>query len=235
MMIQSLKMMKDDVLNLLYPNLCAACNHALMAHEKIICMVCELRMPYTNYHLNMENPIMNKFRGRLPLLHAASYYQFVKTGRVQQLMHQLKYRNNTTLGEYVGQLYANQLMHDDAVFLNADLIIPIPLHIKKLRKRGYNQSDYFAKGLAEKLGVSWSNELVERVVNTDSQTGKNRFQRWENVSTIFKTKPNTNYQDKHVVLVDDVVTTGSTLEACARTIMTSWNCNLSILTMASAV
>jgi ComF family protein len=234
-MYQSAKMIQKDILNLLYPNLCAACNAYLSENEQVICISCELRLPLTHYHLSQENPIMKKFWGRLPLLHAASFYLFLKTGRVQQLMHQLKYRNNTMVGERVGQLYAQQLLNDEVVFTQADLIIPIPLHYKKLRQRGYNQSDYFAKGLSEKLKIPWSNLLLEKVVNTDSQTGKNRIQRGENVENVFKVKESNAFIDKHVVLVDDVVTTGSTLEACAYTIINKWQCKLSVLTIASAI
>ena len=234
-MLKSFRMIQGDLLNLLYPNLCAACNSYLSEKEKVICISCELKLPHTNYHLNKENPIMKKFWGRLPLIHAASFYLFLKTGRVQQLMHQLKYRRNTAVGERVGQLYAHQLSHDNVLFAQADLIIPIPLHYKKLRQRGYNQSDYFAKGLAENMNIPWTNELIERVVNTDSQTGKNRVQRWENVENIFKLKELDAFVDKHIILVDDVVTTGSTLEACARKMIEVWQCNVSILTIASAI
>jgi len=234
-MLKSLQMIQCDILNLLYPNLCAACKSYLAIGEKIICISCEFKLPQTNYHLNKENPIMKKFWGRLSLLHAASYYQFLKTGKVQRLMHELKYRNNTNVGERIGELYAYQLKQDEVIFASADLIIPIPLHYKKLRKRGYNQSDYFAKGLAENLKIPWSNELVERTVNTDSQTGKDRMQRWENVEQIFKAIETDTFTDKHVILVDDVVTTGSTLEACAQSMIKQWKCEVSILTIASAV
>ena len=234
-MLSVLKVISDDLLSLLYPKLCAACNHSLADHEQIICLSCELKLPYTNYHLNPENPIMQRFWGRLPLLHAASYYQFMKAGNVQNLLHQLKYRKHTEVGERIGQLYAQKLLLDESAFSQANLIIPIPLHLKKLRIRGYNQCDFFAKGLSKCLKIPWSNQMVERTIHTASQTGKNRSERWDNVENIFKAKASTDYEGKHIILVDDVVTTGSTLEACALTLMKSWGCNVSILTIASAI
>lgn len=176
-----------------------------------------------------------KFWGRIPVLQAASYLYFQKDGRVQHLLHELKYRGKTEVGEFIGAMYGTVLKESDNLFNKADLIIPVPLHIEKLRKRGYNQSDYFAKGLSKSLDIPWNNTLIQRNIFTETQTGKNRIERWENVDDIFEFKDEKQFKGKHLILVDDVITTGATIEACANALFNKIDCAISVLTIATAV
>lgn len=230
-----LSTVKEDLLSLLYPNLCCACGDAIKNNEQIICLDCQWRMPQTNFHLDPANSMIKKFWGRVPVLQAASYYFFQKDGRVQHLLHELKYKGRTDVGETLGRMYGSILLDDDSLFSKADIIIPVPLHYEKLRKRGYNQSDFFAKGLSQSLGIPWSDSLMQRNIFTETQTGKNRIERWENVEEIFELRNNEDFKDKHIILVDDVVTTGATLEACANALFSKVNCALYVLTIATAL
>jgi ComF family protein len=226
---------KEDLLSLFYPNLCCACGDAMQHSIGIICVECQLHLPQTDFHTDENNAMIKKFWGRIPVVHAASYLYFQKDSRVQNLLHELKYKGRTDVGETLGVFYGSILKDSDTVFKKADVILPVPLHYKKLRKRGYNQSDFFAKGLSKSMNIAWSDSLLQRNIFTETQTGKNRIERWENVEDIFELKNKENFEGKHIILVDDVVTTGATLEACANALYSKVDCAISILTIASAV
>ena len=230
-----LNTVKEDLLSLFFPNLCCACGNAISQTTKIICVECLFHLPQTNFHKDATNSLTKKFWGRIPVLQAASYYYFQKEGRVQHLLHELKYRGRTDVGEYIGTMYGTILKESENLFNKADIIIPIPLHIEKLRKRGYNQSDHFAKGLSNSLQIPWSNSLIQRKIFTETQTGKNRIERWENVDDIFEFNNQDFYKNKHIILVDDVITTGATIEACANALFNKIDCAISILTIATAI
>lgn len=219
--------------NLLYPETCTACGRHLQHHEQLICLFCEQNLPQTNYHLETDNPIAKHFWGRIQLEQVAAYYFFSKGSRVQKLIHQLKYQGNRDIGIKIGQLYGKVLVQT-LHFQTIDLIIPIPLHPKKQQKRGYNQSDLFAEGLSETMGINWSPEAIKRSVFSDTQTRKTRYNRWKNVDSIFAIQHTEQLHSKHILLVDDVITTGATIEACATEILALPNTKVSAVTIACA-
>ena len=203
----------NDFLSLIYPRHCEACANNLFTHELFLCNYCKLNLPKSNYHKNTNSELANTFSGRVPVHTAAAYYLYEKSGKIQKLLHAIKYQEQKELAEYLGQLYGAELSKDGG-FSSIDLIIPIPLHKNKLKARGFNQSEWFAKGLAKGLNKTLDVSSLARVVDTATQTKKRKFQRWENVEGIFKLTTETMPSNKHVLLVDDVVTTGATIEAC---------------------
>jgi ComF family protein len=201
--------------------------------EELICTKCLLEMPRANYHIERENPFYTKFRGRLPAKYVMTLFKFVKGGRVQHVLHALKYKNLPELGNALGRIYGHDLLQ--ANYKNEfDLIIPVPLHISRKRKRGYNQSEEFGKGLAEILEIPCSDEFVKRLIKTKTQTRKSRLNRWENVSEVFSVVKPEAVGSKRILLVDDVVTTGATLEACGQVLIDAGCKELSIACIASA-
>jgi ComF family protein len=224
-----------DFISLLYPHVCLSCSAALLGSEEVICFRCENDLPKTNHYNTPDNSLMKRFAGRVPITGAAALYSFNKGSGVQTLLHQLKYNNRQDVGEYIGSRFGHQLKTEASIIKNIDLVVPVPLHWKKLRKRGYNQCDSLAKGIAEALDVPFSSTALERRHENISQTKKNRFERWENVSEIFEVVEPLALEGKHILLVDDVVTTGSTAEACLQTILKINNTRASFAAIAAAV
>lgn len=189
-------------------------------------------MPKSYYHLQQDNPFYLKFRGRLPVRHVMTLYKFVKESRVQQVLHALKYKQQPELGEMLGRVYGHDL--EKADFKKAfDLIVPVPLHASRRRIRGYNQSEEFGKGLSEILGVPCDDTYMMRKAPTETQTHKTKLSRWENVEKIFQVINPAPIAEKRVLLVDDVVTTGATLEACGRALLGAGCSELSIACIAA--
>lgn len=221
-----------DLFHLVYPNLCLACGYELKTVEDVICFPCKYKLPKTKFHLEKDNPVIEHFWGRVPVKAAASYFYFSKGGFVQHLIHQLKYKGKHRIGAEFGKQYGRQLKNSGN-FEGIDLIVPVPIHIRKKRLRGYNQSAMFAKGLAIAFGVPWT-EALKRLDIVDSQTSKSRLERFQNVENSFKvTQPNL-LEGKHILLVDDVITTGATLEACSTKILAIPNVKISMAVLAFA-
>lgn len=172
--------------------------------------------------------------GRVPIVSAASLYYFTKGGSVQKLIHQLKYKGKKEIGNFLGSYYGQELNGSEH-FSSIEGIIPVPLHKKKQKKRGYNQSDIFAQGLSSTMNIEVLNNILERNHFSDTQTRKTRFNRWRNVKDIFEITTSEKIQGKHILLVDDVVTTGATLEACTNKLLESSASSVSIATIAAAV
>jgi ComF family protein len=200
--------------------------------EELICTNCMLELPRSDYHLERENPFYNKFRGRLPVARVMTLFKFVKGSRVQHLLHALKYKNLPEVGVALGRMYGHDLLRA-GYGEKFDLIIPVPIHSSRRRKRGYNQSEEFGKGLAEVLGVPCRDNLMERVVRTGTQTRKSRLNRWQNVSSVFSVTHPAGIENRKILLVDDVVTTGATLEACGQALIDAGCGELSIACIAS--
>ncbi len=224
-----------DFLALFFPQACLACQDSLVAGEQHLCTTCRAELPYTNYHLlpAAQNPLSRRFWGKLPVEHTLSYLRFLRHGQVQHLLHQLKYQGQQELGKALGQLYGAELA-EAGLSPAFDLVVPVPLHRRKLARRGYNQADAFAEGLAATLPCPWSAATLRRTEHTTSQTRKSRAERWHNVATVFEVAHPLEVAGRHVLLVDDVLTTGATLEACGAVLLAAGARQLSIATIACA-
>jgi Predicted amidophosphoribosyltransferases len=231
----AIRLMKDSVLDfiaLFFPNYCLGCANALVKGEDILCTYCVRDLPKTGYSFVDENPIKTRLLGRLPLEKATAYLKFRKSGIAQKLLHELKYNNHPEIGIKLGLLLGKEMA--DAGSNNVDIIIPVPLHPVRQRKRGYNQSAKFAEGLSQSLKVPWAESISIRKSNTVTQTKMNRSERWENVKSVFGISDGNLIQNKKVLLVDDVITTGATLEACGLHLIESGCSQLSIACIAEA-
>lgn len=225
--------MINGLLSLIFPEICTGCEKTLVYGERSLCLDCILNLPRTNFHLETENPVKKIFWGRLKLEVASSFLYFTKGTRVQKIIHALKYKNDRDVGVRLGELFASEL-RNSCVFKEIDYLIPVPLHGSRLKKRGYNQSLEFSRGLSKISGIPVLNDLLIKKMKSDSQTRKSRFSRWKNVEMVFEIIDPGLIKGKHVLLVDDVVTTGSTLEACGQRIVEIEETKLSILTIATA-
>ncbi len=202
-----------DFIGLFYPEVCLCCGEGLAINEESVCTMCIYKLPKTNFHNNAGNPLTKVFWGRAEVNAVAAWCHYQKGNTVQDLVHELKYKGKKELGKYLGNWYGHDLK-TSPLFNKADMIIYIPLHPAKLRKRGYNQSALFAEGLSQSMGIPVLHGALSRVKNTDTQTRKSRYERWENVEGIFKVEKADEMKGRHVLLVDDIITTGATIEAC---------------------
>jgi ComF family protein len=225
------QLFSDFVSTLIYPHNCCGCGHHLSSTDQVLCWRCINQLPLTGFEQKSPNPIENIFVGRVPVQHAASLLFFIKESLTQQLLHQLKYRSRQDVGLYLGRRMGKAVLNAG---WEMDCIVPLPLNPKRQARRGYNQAEVLAKGIGEVLGKLVENVAVIRTKNTATQTRKNRQERWENVSEVFDLQDGHNLQGKHVLLVDDVVTTGATLEACGQVLLQIPGVRLSIATAAFA-
>ena len=220
-------------IDLLYPNLCLICNESLMSTESQLCLSCFSKMPKTNYHLLQDNPVEKRFWGKVPVERATSFLFFQKGSDFQKLIHELKYRGNKEVGVTMGKFAAADLLDSDD-FKSIDLIVPVPLHEKKEAKRGYNQSEMICNGIAEILGMPVVTDNLYRTAENTTQTRKSVFERYENTQGIFGLKNPAEFEGKHILIVDDVLTTGSTVEACIQALLQAKNTRISVFTLAIA-
>lgn len=228
--------MLKDLLFLFYPEVCAACHQALIEGERSVCLSCRYHLPKTDFHKNPANPMARNFWGRIPLETAVACYYFNKGEKVQAMLHALKYKGREELGREIGNMYGQDLLASGTLH-PIDIVCPVPLHPKKLRKRGYNQSACFAEGLAAGLGADFKADLIKRKVNTHTQTRKTKAARWNNVKDVFEITTEQSFAalaNKHILLVDDVVTTGATLEAAAKALLSCSDLKISLAAMAYA-
>lgn len=232
-MTKTLENIKEGILTLFFPKLCLACGINPPPQEKDICIHCQYYLPKTEFHLDLENPFTERFWGRVKIEGGASLYYFMKNGRTQKLIHNLKYKGKKKIGVKLGELYGRELRLAKG-FENIDLIIPVPLHPKKQHTRGYNQSDMFARGLSETMEIPWRSNILVKTLHNPSQTKKTRMERLENVRVAFRIKNPELLRGKHVLIVDDVLTTGATLEACAEKVLEIPHTKVSLATIAFA-
>lgn len=221
----------NDFLSLIYPRHCAACSTVLIELEEYLCVTCLTGLPKGRHDFTMGKALYEVLGGRVPVRHAGYLYAFEKSGKIQNLIHAIKYNGQKELAVYLGGLLAQDLQKDLPDF---DLVMPIPLHQKKLKKRGYNQSEYFGKGIARASGKPLYNRQLIRTVNTATQTKKRKYERWENVEGIFRVQEADLLRQKHVLLVDDVVTTGATIEAAWEALKPIEGIQLSVASIAFA-
>ncbi len=223
----------NDLLNLFFPKVCQACGQSLLEQEKVMCFSCLYKLPKTSYHLHDENPVSRVFWGRADIYAASSFLFFSKGGKVQHLIHSLKYKGQQETGVYLGKLFGLDLLQSD-LFKDVDLVVPVPLHPKKQNERGFNQSDCIAEGLGEAMNIPVVVDNLVRKVHTSSQTKKSRNSRWDNVKDVFALLDPTAFENKHILLVDDVLTTGATLESCAQTLLKIPGTKVNVATLAYA-
>ncbi len=223
----------NDLVNLFYPNLCMLCEKPLVRNEQHICLNCLCDLPKTNYHVNKGNPSAALFSGYMQVNEVTAFLFFEKDGTTQKLIHSLKYRGNKAFAEYLGRTAALELKND-GLYASADTIIPIPLHSKKEKQRGYNQSELIAKGISSIYGCKVENNLLKRITDTKSQTRKSVYDRHVNVEEVFKITETEHLFGKHVLLVDDVITTGATVSSCIDALLSVPEIRISIFSLSIA-
>ena len=223
--------MLRNFINLFFPKVCAGCDAFLLTSENVICTRCRHEIPLTSHHLDLENEAMKKFYGKIPVEFAATFMYFHKKGMVQEMIHNLKYKGHEEIGSAIGHWYAAGLKL--ARLPHFDQVIPVPLHPRRLRERGYNQVTAFGMALSQDLGIPYNDLLLVRNVYSKTQTTKNLLGRSAvSNQTIFDAAFGPQDHNKHFLLVDDVLTTGSTLEACGRALLQIPGARVSIICMA---
>ena len=227
-------MMINDILEVFYPSLCLGCKVPLKISEKQICFRCNYQLFKTNHFKWERNELMQKFYGRLPLEFASSLFYFQKESPIREIIHELKYRNQEIVGEIFAKQYSNEILENHTKH-QFDYIVPVPLHPRKLKIRGYNQLDSFGKNLSKKLNIAYIPDLVIKNQNTKTQTKKTFENRNKYDFSLFSLNTKYDIKNKHILLIDDVVTTGTTLEECGRAIVYEHSCKLSILTLAYTI
>lgn len=222
-----------DFLNLFYPTVCAACGERLVVQEKVICTRCLVDMPKTHFHHQQDNPVSQLFWGRAKVENATALFRFQKGSRFQELLHLLKYKGRQDVGIELGRQLGFELKTSE-LYNNVEVVIPVPLHPKREKKRGYNQAECIAVGIAESMEIMVQSKNLIRNTATETQTKKSRIERWQNVESIFVINNEVELENKHILLVDDVVTTGATLEACVQALLKISGIKVSIAALAMA-
>ena len=225
--------MIKSLANLFFPKVCLACQGYLYDNEEIICTSCRHDLPVTNFHFNNDQTVLKVFYGRVKVENATSLFRFEKKGIVQQLIHQLKYKGHEEIGTFLGDWLGSELKACGA-YKKIDIVIPVPLHEKKLKSRGYNQVDSFAKQMANLLDAKYLDNVLLKVTNATSQVNKKRFARWNPNEELFTLNNANTIEGMHILLLDDIITTGATLEACMLALNQSKNIKISVATMAIA-
>ena len=221
----------NHIVNLFYPRVCAACGNLLMSNEETVCLTCRYLLPKTLYEKNADNPLAQMFYGQIEFHAVTAEFFFSKTGKVQHLLHQLKYEGNKDAGVFLGQQIGKSIKGAE-LFHGIDYLVPIPLHPKKEHLRGYNQSYVIAQGVEEIAGIPIMRDCLYRKVFTSTQTKKSREERWDNVKDIFDIKDYERLKGKHVLLIDDVLTTGATLLAAGKMLSQISGIKISVATAA---
>lgn len=221
----------NDINSILLPPICFGCNAQLIRGEHILCTVCRHDLPITDYNFKEENEIDRIFYGRTRIKKASSMLFFSKTGIVKNLLHYLKYKNQEDIGDFLGNWYGEILL-EKGDLMDIDIVLPVPLHHKKLQERGYNQVEKFGKQLASHLNAKYMNDVLIKTANTKTQTKKTRLKRWQNNEDLYKIRDSAFLKNKKILLVDDVITTGATIEICAFALNKTKGVELYVATMA---
>jgi len=227
-----LQEIKNSFLQLLFPHVCCGCGSDILNEQNSLCMRCISELPETNFHEHANNPLEKIFWGRLPLVAATAQYYFSKETWMQYLIHQFKYKGNRDLGKQLGYLMGSDLLQTPR-FKNIDALVPLPLFATKEKRRGYNQATILCEGISEVTGIEILPDIVIRGQYTDTQTKKGRIERWQNIEGKFQLVKLEKIKNKNILLVDDVITTGATLEACGQELMKA-DINLSVATLCFA-
>jgi ComF family protein len=229
--MQAAKNIVNSFSHLFFPHVCAGCGNDVIDHSQLLCLDCLHDLPFTNFESFSNNPIEKIFWGRVNVISAASLLYFTKNSSLQNIMHQFKYKGKKEIGFYFGKMMGKALM-ESSRFESIDAIIPLPLFISKEKRRGYNQATILCEGISDSMNVEVLKDAVIRSVETETQTKKSRIDRWLNIDGKFELKNQNTLVNKHVLLVDDIITTGATLEACAAVMNNINGIQISIATLA---
>lgn len=221
----------NDINTIMLPRLCFGCNVRLYRGEHHLCTLCRHQLPLTEYNFTDENAVDRIFYGRIDIKKAAALLYYSDLGIVKNLIHYLKYKDQEPIGIFLGNWFG-QLMQEEGALLAIDLVIPVPLHASKLRKRGYNQVAEFGKRIAIHLNASYVDHVLIKTANTKTQTKKNRFYRWQGSQELYRLSDPEFLRNKRILLVDDVITTGATIEACAEALKRSTGAMVYVASMA---
>jgi len=221
----------NDIFTIFYPEICLCCKNQLTTNEQLICIDCRHDLPLTDFTNKADNIVEKIFFGRVPVEEATSLLYFLKKGKVQELMHQLKYKNQQKVGTFIGD-WLGEILVNSKRFKTIDCIIPVPLHKTKQQLRGYNQVTTFGKSLSKKLNIPYYEGVLLKTSATKTQTKKIRLDRWKNSEHQFILQKTNTLKNKHILLIDDIITTGATLEACITAFKTNKNIKISVATMA---
>ena len=220
-----------DFVDMIFPRCCAACDKGLIGNEDVICTSCRISLPRVKQDSAFRELIQQKFVNVHEVIETHAFLLFTKKGKVQKLLHALKYKGQSEVGVVMGFMFGQEML-ENGILPDADLIISVPLHKKRLKSRGYNQSDKLAEGFSKATNIPWSGKALQRTKYTQTQTGKTRNERWENVRGVFTV--NEDVRDKSIIIMDDVLTTGATLEACIEILKDAGCERFYIVTIASA-
>lgn len=226
------KRWKEAILHLFFPHCCAGCGNDLLPRHQPVCMRCLASLPETGFASLADNPVEKKFFGRLPVTAAYAHFYFKRQTVMQQLMHALKYKGHRELGIFAGRLMGRALQSGQRI--QAHMLIPLPLYAARQKKRGYNQARLLCEGIALETGWPIYDDIIIRSRHTASQTRKTRIERWQNMTGNFQLINGEAITGKHLLLVDDVITTGATLEACGQVLLQVPGVKLSIATLCCA-
>lgn len=231
MFTRKLSKVINDINSILVPIVCFGCNAHLSRGEQQLCTVCRNNLPLTDYTFNEENTLDRIFYGRIHIIKASSFLFFTENGIVQQLMHHLKYKNQEQIGVFIGDWYG-QFLKNNGNLNHIDLVIPVPLHKKKLRQRGYNQVVLFAKRIAFHIEADYVDTILVKTANTKTQTRKTRIGRWQDNKALYTLTNAKFLKNKKVLLLDDVITSGATMEICAKALQEADGISIYIASMA---
>lgn len=221
----------NSVIHLFFPRLCTGCGNDIYGNDEVLCLSCIDKLPITNFHLHANNPVEKIFWGRLPVTTASSYLYFTKNSLLQQLLHAFKYNGKKEIGFYFGRCMGKSFLESNR-FNRVDALVPLPLHPRKEKKRGYNQAAVLCSGIADVMEIPVLKTAILRPQATETQTHKSRLKRWQNMEGKFVLENGDILRNKHVLLIDDVVTTGATLESCGLQLLEAEGLRLSIATLA---
>lgn len=225
--------MIKNLLNLFFPEVCYACNNLLFDNEKYICTNCRHDLPVTNYHFENTEAVKKVLYGRVKLENGTALLKFQKKGLVQQLLHNLKYKGYQDISSFLGAWLGNELKDIEAYKI-IDLVVPVPLHKRRQRKRGFNQVEKFGREIAKALNAEYSNSVLLKTNASKTQVFKKRAARWNSNNEVFSLSNQDLIKEKHVLLVDDIITTGATIELCANELLKAPYVKISVATMAIA-